>query len=115
MYGGVTSQSSTYSNAYGCHPWVAIDGNTNGQWTGSSCTHTHNEYEAWWRVDLGDARFVAAVSTFNREDCCGERLTNYRITVGDSEDGSQNPACGGDNALFTGANEVECFLEGRYI
>ena len=48
--GKPTTQSST---GYGGLSSKAVDGNSNGQWGGGSCSHTYEDSPAWWEVDLG--------------------------------------------------------------
>lgn len=50
---------------------------------------------------------------FNRQDCCSERLSQYRIRVGNSSDPFENPIC--DNQLLTGGGVFGCNLWGRYL
>jgi len=58
----------------------AVDGNTNGDWSGSSVTHTATS-SAGWEVDLG-AVMPVEDSLWNRTDSgWGYRLTNYWIFV----------------------------------
>ena len=55
----------------------------------------------------------------NRGDCCGERLSNFEIRIGNSleDNGNANPACGGEYSLK--ANETRRILcgglKGRYV
>jgi RHS repeat-associated protein len=61
-----------------------VDGNTNGNWSNGSVTHTNSEAGAWWQVDLGGMQVVQSVEVWNRTDCCGERLTNFNVMLLDS-------------------------------
>ncbi len=73
---GTASQSSTYN---GSSPaWKAIDGDTNGRWP-TACTGKDNR--PWWRVDLGSVKMVHSVNLWNRTDCCGNRLKNYKVQL----------------------------------
>ena len=92
-----TRQSST---AYGGSSSRAVDGNRNTRWGGRSCTHTNAQHNAWWRVDLGADYKVERVKLTNRGDCCGNRLSNFDIRVG-NRDG--NPKA---NALYVFYREV---------
>jgi hypothetical protein len=74
---------------------VAIDGNTNGQWTGGSVTHTDNQLP-WWEVDLGAVYDISTIRIWNRTDCCRERLTQFRIVVGET------PIVANDTRTFGG-------------
>jgi F5/8 type C domain len=74
--GKPTSQSSV---AYGATSSRAVDGNTNGDFSANSVTHTLNDAGAWWRVDLGAPHAVYGVTLFNRTDCCADRLSNFTV------------------------------------
>ncbi|XP_019630254.1 PREDICTED: uncharacterized protein LOC109474390 [Branchiostoma belcheri] len=72
----------------------------------------------WWRVDLGRSLAIGSVVVFNRQDCCQERLNNFRVHVGDSSNVTSNPQCGGDHAVTSGQQRitVDCDgLRGRYV
>ena len=62
-----TYQSSV---AYGGIPGRAVDGNFATNWRSRTCTHTKNQYRAWWMVDLGRKYYINSVSLTNRGDCC---------------------------------------------
>ena len=47
-----------------------------------SCTHTREQPNPWWGVDLGSSKRVAEVYILNRGDCCGDRLSSFEIRVG---------------------------------
>lgn len=83
---GTASQSSTLSNSYNPIASKAIDGNTNGDFTGASVTHTNSEAQAWWQVDLGAVKNIASVKLYNRTDCCADRLSNFDVLI--STDGN---------------------------
>ncbi len=76
---GIATQSSIdYQGA----PSRAIDGNTNGNWSGGSITHTANENNPWWQVDLGVNYTIDDIIIFNRTDsCCADRLTYFTVSV----------------------------------
>ncbi len=69
-------QSSRYSATEGA-AGNAVDGNASGAWPDGSCTHTNNNANEWWAVDLGSTNSVTTVKITNREDCCGEILTTF--------------------------------------
>jgi hypothetical protein len=73
--------SPTQSSDIGGNPKRAVDGNTNGQWGGGSCTHTNADNQAWWQIDLGKEYEIAKVVIFNRADCCADRNNNLQIKV----------------------------------
>ncbi|XP_019618512.1 PREDICTED: uncharacterized protein LOC109465602, partial [Branchiostoma belcheri] len=96
----------------------AVDGDRNGAWRGESCTHTRQTDNPWWRVNLGSSRSVGDVVIFNRQDCCQERLSPFRLHVGDSPHVGSNPTCGGDHVVPAGqtAITVDCHgRTGRYV
>lgn len=62
------NQSSTANNG---NPELAIDGNTDGDYYGGSCTHTDN-YNPWWEIDLQGTYNITALKLYNRLDCCGK-------------------------------------------
>ena len=78
---GFATQSA---EGWGGNPQRGIDGDTNGQYSGNSITHT-NGSPSWWEVDLQDTYYISYMRIWNRLDCCSERLTNFTITVLDFE------------------------------
>lgn len=62
---GVANQSSV---ALGGVAKRAIDGNTDGQWTSGSVSHTKTESNPWWELDLGSPQAVDRVQVFCRND-----------------------------------------------
>ena len=87
-YGSVISSrkgAAQSSTGWGGVPSRAVDGNKNSQWNGKSCTHTNRQRNAWWRVDLGGNYLVTKVQVTNRGDCCGNRLSNFDIRVGNTD------------------------------
>jgi hypothetical protein len=75
------TQSST---SYGGTPERAVDGNTDGNHSGGSVSHTDLQSQAWWEVDLGAAYRIGSVRVFNRTDCCTDRLTKFYVLVSDT-------------------------------
>jgi hypothetical protein len=72
-------QSSTY--AAGGAASRAVDGNRDGTWGGASITHTNNDAQAWWQVDLGAISSVNDVRLWTRTECCADRLSNFYVLV----------------------------------
>jgi len=68
----LATQSSDYPGGIATQ---ANDGNNN------SISHTLNNPQEWWQVDLGGLRKIDLVQLWNRLDCCGERLANFTIFV----------------------------------
>ena len=79
---GSANQSSTdYSGV----PSRAIDGNTNGAWSGGSVTHTAAAANQWWQVVLSSEANIGDIVIYNRTDaCCMDRLSDFRLTVSDN-------------------------------
>src|SRR5204862_6360587 len=69
---GMTArQSSTYED------WSAeraVDGVTDGNAGRRSVSHTQNDPQAWWEVDLGQSYEIDEIEIWNRTDGYSERL-----------------------------------------
>lgn len=78
---GSATQSST---EYGGNAYKAIDGDTSGDFSRGSVTHTSNENQAWWMVDLGDEFNLSEINVFNRTDACTDRLRDYSVIILDA-------------------------------
>ncbi|MBA6152940.1 discoidin domain-containing protein [Gelidibacter gilvus] len=82
--GQPTSQSSV---GWGGNPEKAVDGNTSGFFDNdnlpnNSVTHTADgDYDAWWRVDLGELYDLSQIRIYNRTDEL-ERLAGAEVYVG---------------------------------
>jgi len=75
------TQSSDESNGVASR---AIDGNTDGYWSGNSCSHTLMEENAWWEAKISQKRSaVGKILISNRVDCCSDRLTGAKVYVDD--------------------------------
>ena len=102
-------------------PGCAVDGNTNTNLFAGSCSHTHCcSVLPWWRVDFGKTAFVYSMKITNRGDCCGDRLSNFNVKIGNTtaNRGDANPTCVRGSAIGQGA--TTCFicqppLYGRYL
>lgn len=77
--GGTATQTSFLG--YGEQPGHAIDGNRDGYWWNNSCTVTGNIAGASWQVVLQNPSLVNEVVVWNRSDCCGNRLSAFRVEV----------------------------------
>jgi hypothetical protein len=77
----VASQSSTRIGGGGNEARFAVDGITDGVFNNGSVTHTLTQDNAWWEVGLGGTYVLEDVILFNRADCCGARLSNFRLSV----------------------------------
>ena len=119
-----TTQSSV---AHGGASARAVDGDVNGTWSDRSVTHTADEYQPWWEVDLGSVQGISHINIFNRTDsCCVSRLSDFYVLVSDtaftSAEGFLDDAlsqAGVSNYLFSdtvnGSTEVDINRTGRYV
>ncbi len=78
---GTATQSSDHGYADAS---LAIDGNTSGDFWDGSVTHTNYE-AAWWQVDLGNEFNLDSIMIWNRTDYRPNRLSNFHVSVMDSE------------------------------
>uniref|UniRef100_A0A098LYP9 Fucolectin-5 n=1 Tax=Hypsiglena sp. JMG-2014 TaxID=1550645 RepID=A0A098LYP9_9SAUR len=94
--GKPASQSSIHHHDIIGSADKAVDGNCNGDWYNKSCTHTKNEMNPWWFVDLEESQRIYAVLVKNRDGCCGQRLYKAEVRLGDSlkDHGRTNYLCG---------------------
>ncbi|CAB4023112.1 partial [Paramuricea clavata] len=100
----------------------AVDGNSNSNWYGNSCYETlYEPVPHWWRVNFEEEIQVARVVITNRGDCCGDRLSNFGIKIGNSlkENGVTNPACG-ETHLAVPQGQTKTFacsppMKGQYL
>jgi hypothetical protein len=79
---GTATQSSV---AHGGKAERAIDGSCDGVYPNGSVTHTQEEANPWWEVDLGIAQPTDQVTLWNRTDCCAERLQNFSLILLDQD------------------------------
>ncbi|KAK3707600.1 hypothetical protein QZH41_017862 [Actinostola sp. cb2023] len=110
-----TTQSSTEYNGYSER---AVDENFNPYFNQKSCTHTKNENNPWWRVDLGSEHIITDVLIVNRYDKF-ERLKNFEVKVGVHSNQALNPTCN-DRIVVVGQGQalrVQCNppIPGRYV
>jgi hypothetical protein len=79
---GIATQSTT---DFGGFPERANDGNTDGDFGAGSTSHTMGGDPApFWQVDLDKEYPISRIVVWNRTDCCGQRLTNFHISILDS-------------------------------
>lgn len=74
--GKPATQSSTHGPAVAAR---AVDNITAGNYAQNSVTHTLDSAQPWWQVDLQSEHSVGSVVLHNRTDCCGNRLTNFKV------------------------------------
>ncbi|WP_328725028.1 alpha-L-fucosidase [Streptomyces sp. NBC_00259] len=79
--GRPATQSST---AWDAPASRAVDGDTDGAFSGGSVTHTAEpSHQAWWQVDLGASARLEEAQIWNRTDCCADRLTDFWLLASD--------------------------------
>ncbi|XP_043101435.1 uncharacterized protein LOC122349455 [Puntigrus tetrazona] len=104
---GKSSQSSNYSTAY---PQLALDG------LPSTFSHTNEESDPWWRVDLLKVYRVNRVTITNRPTI-GFRINGAVIRIGNFLAIGSNNICAVISTLGDGATaNFSCGgMEGRYM
>lgn len=103
-----TSQSNTSHGGYASH---AVDGNKSGRYEDLSCTHTPAMDNPFWFVSFEPGRVnVSAVRITNRADCCGDRLSDFEIRIGDyyGEEAVKSPRCGGLHTVLGASKVISC-------
>ncbi|XP_035693790.1 neurogenic locus notch homolog protein 1-like [Branchiostoma floridae] len=96
----------------------AVDGNTDTDYFAGSCASTLEDSNPAWWVDLGETHIIDRVDIFNRQDCCGDKISPFNIHIGDSPRVSENHKCGGDHNMdpHQPATSVSCYgMKGRYV
>jgi len=79
--GRKATQSSTFANTASYIAALAVNGNVIGE----SQSHTLNELEAWWQVDLGSIQPISTIDLDNvTGSCCVARMTNVYLYVSDT-------------------------------
>ncbi len=126
--GGVSvakgKQCKASSVAYGGVASRACDGNTNGAFGLGSCTHTNDENDPWWEVDLGSIYDVSKITIWNRTDeCCWNRLQGFYVMCSETAITSNSTASEwqykGGSCSFSSASQTSLSLDGnkrcRYV
>ncbi|XP_078614346.1 fibronectin-like [Branchiostoma floridae x Branchiostoma japonicum] len=94
----------------------AVDGIVSTVMGAGSCTHTQEESDPSWWVDLGQSYTVDRVVIVNRQDCCWGRINPFNIHIGESDQVSTNPKCGGDHVAAQVFVTILCpAMQGRYV
>ena len=96
---------------------TVVDGNVSGVWSQQSVSHTYNESNPWWRVDLESTYEINKIEVFNRTDCCNNRLNGAKVYVGSIP--SNNPNDYTEIGTLTGSKTIQSFditgIQGQYI
>eukprot|EP00058_Branchiostoma_floridae_P024988 XP_002610478.1 hypothetical protein BRAFLDRAFT_85619 [Branchiostoma floridae] len=101
--GKTAFQTSTPYTPFGV-ACVAVDGGLYTNYKANSCTHTTEEDNPTWWVDLGQPYVM--------------RLNPFNIHIGNSDQVSTNPKCGGDHHINLNqpAISISCQgMKGRYV
>ena|GEM_PF-1440301 len=85
--GKTATQVSTNNSG---DPSRAVDGDTNGTFSGNSVTQTTNVMNAWWEVDLGAVENIGIINVHNRTGGTADRLSNFYVLVSDNAFASTN-------------------------
>ncbi|XP_020359423.1 uncharacterized protein LOC109906205 [Oncorhynchus kisutch] len=112
---GVAAQSSLYGIGVASN---AIDGTREPEYNKQSCSHTQDDTNPWWRVDLLGVYRVKAIN-ISTMHCCAERLNGAEIHIGNSleNNGINNPRCDVISQIPTGETHTfQCNeMKGRYV
>lgn len=81
-YNKPTQQSSLFDHGFS---HLAVDGNIHGNYLANEATHTNEEENSWWQVDLLQSYALDTLSIWNRTECCSEDLSEYYILISDSD------------------------------
>ncbi len=85
-------KSALQSSDAGAPAERAVDGNTNGEFSLGSVSHTLRDTNAWLEIDLGTVEPIDHVTVWNRTDCCGYCLQDYWLFI------SEQPFLASDTA-----------------
>ncbi|MFJ4689545.1 PA14 domain-containing protein [Streptomyces sp. NPDC088789] len=80
--GRPATQSSTWGSASADR---AVDGDTNGVFSGNSVTQTNADANAWWQVDLGAATPIKTIKINSRTDGYAARSADASVFVSASD------------------------------
>ncbi|XP_053408178.1 uncharacterized protein LOC123560994 isoform X2 [Mercenaria mercenaria] len=78
--GKTTKQSSPYE--YFSGPEKAVDGCKSNTYSSQCISHTSDDFEPWWEVDLGKVYPIRKVMIYRRgPECCAARLGYFRLIL----------------------------------
>jgi hypothetical protein len=101
----------------------AVDGNTDGAFWDGSISHTGDEVQPWWQVDLESRQRIGSITIYNRTDCCVGRLADFYVMVSDQpfasaalDDSRVQPGVTAYHVdLVAGKVELPVGRDGRYV
>jgi hypothetical protein len=76
--GAQVSQSSTWQGAQASR---AVDGNTDGLWSGNSVSSTLQGWQNYWQARLKESHLIQSIRLWPRTDCCSDQLNDHLIFV----------------------------------
>lgn len=82
-------QTQQSSEGYDGASERGVDGLTDGNWFGNTCTHTQfasDDGKEWWQVDLANMYSVSNITIFHRTDCCHDRLQDAHVYLSATDD-----------------------------
>ncbi|MDF7807756.1 Ig-like domain-containing protein [Pontiellaceae bacterium B12219] len=87
FYGEATQSSAYYDSGSKLRAIasLAIDQNTDGNFSNGSVTHTNYETQPWWRLDLKKPFEISEIRIWGRTLSSQSRLSNYDVTILDSD------------------------------
>jgi hypothetical protein len=89
------SDSTSDPNGYLRSSSLAVDGNTDGNYSDGSVTHNGvADPNAYWWVDLQGSYSISSIDVWGRTDCCQDRLDGATVSVfaaGQNPDTSTSP------------------------
>jgi len=77
---GPLSQSTTGFNGDASK---ATDGNTDGNWSAGTISHTGLYKDPWWQADIGESVSIRTIRIWNRVDGYSDRLKGFWVFVSD--------------------------------
>ncbi|CAJ0932314.1 unnamed protein product [Ranitomeya imitator] len=112
---GEASQISDFKYPIMGYAKNAIDGGKNTDYHKGSCTHTNNQKNPWWKLDLKQMYKISNVVIANRMDCCKERLMGAEVRIGNSPN-NNNPVCDKVKSVKSATLSFCCNgMEGQYV
>ncbi|MEM9719504.1 MAG: discoidin domain-containing protein [Bacteroidota bacterium] len=74
-------QSSQYGKGSADRAVDADESTNKGPWENGGVTHTQNQQDPWWEVDLGAVYDISRIQYSGRTDCCKDRMENTYVFV----------------------------------
>jgi hypothetical protein len=90
----------------------------------ASCTHTNEDANPWWAVDLGKEMKVVRLAITNRADCCPDRLKDFDVGLTNIDPSKTAPVassyslCAHYTGYFSNTANIDCspdVVPGRYL